>query len=315
MSSSNEEETIYIEEVPPSTTFDKKDTDNDIIPLSEEKMLDALAIEEAAKTITDRPTAKLQLDNLVQKLKRESQTLKRVEISKKKAEAGTVCVLPESAVTLPPNKSIVKAPTKDVTEYHSEGGEDDEVEEEVVVSVTTPITTKEKYVNIDRFAFDAGGYDSKFVSLYINLDGVGSLDKDLISCDFTAGSFDLVVKNYQGNKNMRLFKDNLDKDIDPEKSKFIVKKDKIVLKLHKVKGEFGSFDYWTDLTSKKGSKEKKKLGSGNPTDSIMDLMKDMYNSGDDNMKKMIGETMMKQQRGELGRGGPDDNMMGDLPKF
>jgi len=25
----------------------------------------------------------------------------------------------------------------------------------------------------------------------------------------------------------------------------------------------------------------------------------MYESGDDNMKKMIGETMMKQRRGEL----------------
>ncbi len=33
--------------------------------------------------------------------------------------------------------------------------------------------------------------------------------------------------------------------------------------------------------------------------SIEILMKDLYDSGDDNMKKMIGETMMKQRRGEL----------------
>ena len=30
----------------------------------------------------------------------------------------------------------------------------------------------------------------------------------------------------------------------------------------------------------------------------MDMMKDMYNEGDENMKKVIGEAMMKAQRGE-----------------
>lgn len=35
----------------------------------------------------------------------------------------------------------------------------------------------------------------------------------------------------------------------------------------------------------------------------MDLMKDMYDSGDDNMKKMIGETMLKQREGKLDKGG------------
>lgn len=31
---------------------------------------------------------------------------------------------------------------------------------------------------------------------------------------------------------------------------------------------------------------------------IMDMMKDMYEDGDDNMRKIIGEAMMKSQRGE-----------------
>lgn len=30
----------------------------------------------------------------------------------------------------------------------------------------------------------------------------------------------------------------------------------------------------------------------------MDMMKDMYESGDDNMRKVIGEAMLKSQRGE-----------------
>jgi hypothetical protein len=35
-------------------------------------------------------------------------------------------------------------------------------------------------------------------------------------------------------RNYRLLKDNLDKDIIPAESKYIVKKDKVVLKLQKV---------------------------------------------------------------------------------
>ena len=30
----------------------------------------------------------------------------------------------------------------------------------------------------------------------------------------------------------------------------------------------------------------------------MDMMKDMYEDGDENMKKIIGEAMLKSQRGE-----------------
>ena len=36
-----------------------------------------------------------------------------------------------------------------------------------------------------------------------------------------------------------------------------------------------------------------------PGPGLMDMMKDMYDSGDDKMKKMIGETMTKQRNGEL----------------
>jgi len=54
------------------------------------------------------------------------------------------------------------------------------------------------------------------------------------------------------------------------------------------KGEFG-YEHWTDLTAKRkrepGAKE-------DPMGGIMDLMKDMYEKGDDNMKKLIGESMV-----------------------
>jgi calcyclin binding protein len=135
--------------------------------------------------------------------------------------------------------------------------------------------------------------------LYLDIPNVGSISKENIGCHFTKSSFDLIVNDLHG-KNYRLLKDNLDKDIDPEKSKYLVKKNKITIKLAKVKAEYGSYDSWQNLSSKKSKKSKEKMKT-NPSDSIMDMMKDMYDSGDDNMRKVIGETMLKQRNGELGK--------------
>ena len=127
-------------------------------------------------------------------------------------------------------------------------------------------------------------------SLYLPLDSIGTHDKSRINCDFTATSFDLIVTDFH-SKNYRIVNDNLDKDIDAGKSKFMVKPNKIIIKLAKVKGEYG-YESWTALTAKK---KKKPQDKANPVAGIMDLMKDMYNSGNDQMKKMIGETMYKQR--------------------
>jgi calcyclin binding protein len=78
-----------------------------------------------------------------------------------------------------------------------------------------------------------------------------------------------------------------------------------VLKLAKVKGEYG-FDHWSELVSKKTKLKGK--GKEDPSHGIMEMMKEMYDNGDDKMKKMIGETMLKQRNGELGK----DTGMGSM---
>jgi len=93
-----------------------------------------------------------------------------------------------------------------------------------------------------------------------------------------------------------------EKDIDPTKSKIIIKADKVIVKLSKKKqGDYGGYDFWTQLTAKKA--RPKKGEKDDPQASIMQMMKDMYDEGDDNMRKVIGETMMKQRTGELGKDG------------
>merc|ERR1712050_259664 len=97
-------------------------------------------------------------------------------------------------------------------------------------------------------------------------------------------------------ENFRFLKTNLEKDIVPGESSVRVKKNHVIVTLRKVKGEYG-YDHWSDLCAK-GRRKPTASKKDNPQESIMDLMKDMYEDGDDNMRKIIGESMYKAQRGE-----------------
>ena len=77
-------------------------------------------------------------------------------------------------------------------------------------------------------------------------------------------------------------------------SKVVVKKNRVTITLRKVKGTYG-YDQWLDLTAKRAKSEDKK---DDPSAGIMDMMKDLYDNGDDNMRKIIGESMMKSRNGE-----------------
>ena len=126
------------------------------------------------------------------------------------------------------------------------------------------------------------------------MEGVGAC-KERVSCDFTKSSFDLKILDFNG-KDYRLFKDNLDKDIVPEESKVVVKKNRITITMRKAKGKYG-YDNWTDLSAKRPKGEADKAAA-DPGAGIMDMMKQMYDDGDDTMKKAIGEAMLKSKSGE-----------------
>ena len=50
-------------------------------------------------------------------------------------------------------------------------------------------------------------------------------------------------------------RNNLDKDIISEESKIRIKDSKVLIKLKKIPGQYGS-EHWNELTSKKTKKEK-----------------------------------------------------------
>jgi len=162
-----------------------------------------------------------------------------------------------------------------------------------------------QYQPIDKFAWDQGEYNTPWLTIYVSgLDGVGEV-KEGVTCDFGLRSFDLKIHGL-GGKNYRMVKDRLDEEINPDKSKIIVKKNEVRVKLHKTKGEesYSSYKTWMNLESKK-TKEQEQKTKDDPTAGIMDLMKDMYDSGDDNMRKAIGEAMMKS-KSQNGMDGLDD---------
>jgi len=251
---------------------------------SEERLRDADEIEKAAESVT-RDSARLHLQQLVTKLRKEGQALKRVAAS---AAAAASPAPSDKGEDAPATKPAPLPPVADPPKR-------------APASVQPPRTAK--YQSFPTYQVDMGSYNSPTISVYVPLNGIGKHDKSKITCELKSTSFDLVVADFEG-RSYRLLNDNLEKDIDPSKSKYVVKPNKIIIKLGKVKGEYG-YDSWTQLTAKKKktSEEKK-----DPTAGIMDLMKDMYDSGDDNMKKMIGETMYKQRTGQLNKDDPMGGM-------
>ena len=251
---------------------DPQPTSNAADSRSQERLLDADEIEASLSHIT-RPSARLHIENLITKLRKEGKALQRVAASKSAAATASTADNDEPSAT---------SPTKDPTQSIPKR-----------TPATTPIITTNKYQSFPTYYFDAGQYNSPTVSVYVPLESIGTHDKSKVTCTFTPSSFDLIVSDYDG-KNYRLINDNLEKDIDVDKSKYIIKANKIIIKLGKIKGEYGSYDSWQQLTAKKVKKRDasgKSIEDTNPAAGLMDMMKDMYDSGDDNMKKMIGETM------------------------
>ena len=151
------------------------------------------------------------------------------------------------------------------------------------------------YTDVAKYSWDQS---DAAVKLYFTLEGVngdtvGPTDVNL-TCTESMVEFTL-----RGVRAYRLAIAPLSKSIVPGKCAHRVKPNgNVVLTLAKAAKET-----WYDLKSKDApKKEEKKTDGGAPEDSIMKLMKDMYNDGDDEMKKTIAKAWTEGQE-KKGRGG------------
>lgn len=96
----------------------------------------------------------------------------------------------------------------------------------------------------------------------------------------------------------------LQHDIVPAESSFFIKKNHVIVELAKAPSSGkndssfgGGWEFWTDLGGRKKREGSGKAAAGG-ADSIMGMMKDLYQEGDDQTRKLIGEAMTKAQSGK-----------------
>lgn len=147
-------------------------------------------------------------------------------------------------------------------------------------------TAKKPQVTLTKITSYAWDQSSKFVKIYITLPEVETLPEGNVSSKFTSNSLELKVLGLKG-KNYQFQMVNLLHPIVPESSSVKVKTGKLSILLKKSKEV-----NWTCLTvaENKNTKQQPKFDENkDPGEGIMDLMRKMYDEGDDEMKRTIAK--------------------------
>ncbi|KAK3087852.1 hypothetical protein FSP39_011491 [Pinctada imbricata] len=138
---------------------------------------------------------------------------------------------------------------------------------------------------ISNYAWDQS---DKFMKIYVTLNGVQNLPTEGVKCEFGPKSFKLQVFGLD-NKNQELYVSTLQEEIVPTESYHKVKKDMVSIFLKKQTPK-KTWEFVTDREKKDKEKSKPKTDAdGEPTDGLMQMMKQMYDDGDDEMKRTIAK--------------------------
>jgi len=170
----------------------------------------------------------------------------------------------------------------------------------------TKVEASMPWTEITMFSLDLGDGDKPFVTVDVRLRGVEALPSRDITCDFTDSSFDLKVLGLEG-KNYRFRRTNLENNIMPAGSVFKVKKNHVMVWLQKAKNQFDRYDIWLDLCGKgrrKSAEDDAAEPKTGPNDGILDMMKELYETGDDTTRKIIEHGM--HQASQDGKGRPEE---------
>nr|CAB3474303.1 unnamed protein product [Digitaria exilis] len=142
------------------------------------------------------------------------------------------------------------------------------------------------YVTLGSFSWDQ---DTDKIRIYVFLEGV---EQEKVETDFKPMSVDIKLHDVKG-KNYRCAIPKLNKEIVPEKCKVLVKPSKVVITLCKAsKGNWVDLYYKEDKFKPSMDKEK------DPMSGIMDLMKNMYEEGDEDMKRTIAKAWSDARSGK-----------------
>ncbi|XP_071544748.1 calcyclin-binding protein [Panulirus ornatus] len=160
-------------------------------------------------------------------------------------------------------------------------------------------------VNIRNYSWDQS---DKFMKIYISLKNIHGLGKDAVTTTFGKRSVQVMVQELDG-KNYHLNITKLAGDIKPDASYHKVKTDMLVVFLSKSEQQ-----KWVGVTQedvRASEARKPKVNNDDPSAGMMDLMKQMYEEGDDKMKQMLNKTWYESQQKTL-RG---ENTVPDMDNY
>jgi len=153
------------------------------------------------------------------------------------------------------------------------------------------------FTTISKYAFDTS--NEKYIKLYLTdgFDGIKSFNSSNIKSKFTKNSFDVCIIGWK-EKNYRFSCFNLSKEITPKDSYVKQTNSGLIVYLAKA----NKSDFWDSLEKKKGlfgNKDEDEKGgldkNKDPNASLMEMMRDMYQNGDPEMKRMIAEAWTKSR--------------------
>jgi len=158
--------------------------------------------------------------------------------------------------------------------------------------IPTPMKVEKVSVDLPYNTITSYSWDqtNDTVKILVSLDNVGTLSPENVQVEFKLNTVDIKVHGLN-NQNYR-FSRTLN-EITPEECSFKIRPNRIVLALKKK--ETG---HWDKLESKK-EKKKPDISNKDPNAGIMELMKNMYEEGDDEMKRTIAKawTESREKKG------------------
>ncbi|KAM3142067.1 hypothetical protein pb186bvf_005721 [Paramecium bursaria] len=147
------------------------------------------------------------------------------------------------------------------------------------------------YNAITKYAWDQEG---KKVKIIFSLEGIGSIPKENIISQFNDESVDLKIKDYK-NQNLRFGVKRLNQKIKVPECSFKVSNNTLYLYLTKQDGS----KHWDQLAYKEQLVNPEKIEKEDPQASLMNMMKEMYQNGDEDMKRTIAQAWTKSQEEKL----------------
>ncbi|XP_028042432.1 calcyclin-binding protein [Bombyx mandarina] len=166
-----------------------------------------------------------------------------------------------------------------------------------IPTTSTSAPVQKKYqVKLNVYGWDQS---DKFVKVFVELKNVHTLPKEQVYCKLTDKSMELHVDNLE-NKDYLLVINKLLEPINVADSHWKQKTDKVVIFLAKSNPNT-TWSHMTEIEKKFEDQRNNRLKPAetdkkDPQDSIMSLMKNMYETGDDEMKRMISKAWYEGQQ-------------------